>query len=199
MSDQLKIVDLLPGQSFFPPKGETEPAIAIHSSSINGAFTLDLTEFAIIETGPGIPADERILGYHFGVVLQQQELSESSGLVLNFRGFASLDEGVTAALTVLIGDRIYKREFYGLLDDDFRWRISYLETPIFGNLQLPIVLMLSINNHENRHGSGLFTCDSVDGEVEGPPTDHDIKETCERMQKRKETYRMRRAKKSELS
>lgn len=199
MSNQLKIVDLLPGQSFFPPIGGTEPIVANHSSSINGAFTLDLLDFAVVEVGSGVPVNQRILGYHFGVVLQQQELSESSGLVLNFAGFASMDEGVTAALTVLIGDRTYKREFYGPLEDDFLWRISYSETSIFNNFQLPIVLMISLNNHENRHRSGLFTCDSVDGKVEGPPADHDINETFERMQQRKETYRVWRAKKSELS
>ena len=206
MSDLVKIVEFFPGESFFPMDGDSEPFVAHSNVSPNlTQFTL-LQDVAIVEAGAGVPYSDRRIGYHFKVIFEGQGIDptmtpipDSTGLELISRGYASLDRDVTAALTVLVGERAYERHFRGPLNEDYEWRIHYpiSQTVIqFEKLKLPIVFVLSVDNRENYRGAGLFSWDQLDGALQKPPSEDEAKEVRERLHRYKEAYREYRAKKA---
>lgn len=178
----LRIFELDPGEILFVP--DSAKAILTNISPSLQSFTM-LYDFLASEIGPGTMREGRRQIYLWKAIIRASDpppphdasLPAEITLRLSLRGFAFLEHGVGARLTLMVGDANHVRSFGGPIDSSYRWDVDYHIKDIAGlaitgvEERCAFVLALT-TSASNPNSRGLITLDSIDGGLLPSPATH---------------------------
>lgn len=202
MEPMFKITHFIPGQSLLPANPEDPASKPWSADGGNLSPSLDqftiLQSSAVVELGPGVASWQRQFWYSATLVLKGQgpdtihnPNQSIVNLLMDTRGFAHLEEHVSAKITMHVGDVSYSHTFSGPRDESFTWSIKHpLSIELVRRQEivlLPMIVSAKIVTND-LFRSGFLDWSTLDGAIDKAIPKVEENPACDRFSKARKAY-----------